>query len=165
MKFQKYVSLVLAVLMLLSMGTLASCDGGENEKTTYGVTLGTVSVEIDAEAEAILAALGAWKTYDASPTCAFEGEDKVYGYGSFDIQTYTADGKDYIHSIYLLDDAYATRKGISVGSTREAVITAYGDPNEESATALTYNADGMVLSFLLRDGTVTNIQYVKVVAD
>lgn len=165
MKLRTYLSLMLSLLMLLSAAWLIACDGEQPQKTTYGVTLGSVPIEIDAEAEAILASLGAWKTYDASPTCAFEGEDKVYGYGSFDVQTYTSAGKDYIHSIYLLDDTYATREGISVGSTRDAVIAAYGEPNEQTASSLTYRADGMTLSFLLRDGTVTNIQYVKTVSD
>ncbi len=151
--------------LLLASCILISCNQEADLHAAYGVTLGTVSVEIDAEAGSILQTLGAWSTYDASPTCAFEGEDKVYGYGSFEIQTYTSGGKDYIHSVYLLDDTYATREGITVGSPKEAVLAAYGTPQEETASALTYRAKGMSLSFLLRGDTVTNIQYIKTVSD
>ncbi len=161
MKKRNLLCAILACVMLLCCISLVSCDGEESKKTTYGVTIGGVVIELDAEAEAILTALGAWKTYDASPTCAYEGEDKVYGYGSFDVQTYTLGGKDYIHSVYLLDDTHATREGISVGSTRDGVVEAYGTPTKETAGALIYEGNAMTLTFLLRDGTVTAIQYVK----
>ena len=158
---KKIVCFALALLMLLGICALTSCNGGQDEKTTYGVTLNGVMIEINAEAEPILSALGAWKDYDASPTCAFEGEDKVYGYGSFEIHTYTLGGKDYVHSVYLLDDSHTTRKGITIGSKSSAVTASYGQPTKTTDGALIYEGDGMTLSFLLRDDRVTNIQYVK----
>ena len=55
-----------------------------------------------------------------------------------------------------------TQKGIAIGSAKDAVVEAYGEPDESSDTSLIYNGDGMKLQFLLRDGTVCDIQYLKV---
>ena len=87
------------------------------------------------------------------------GLDKVYTYAGFEIQTYPIGEKDFVYMIILQDDTVATEKGIRIGATKDAVLTAYGTPNEESANALTYNGKGMYLQFILREGTVTSIQY------
>ena len=154
--------LILLGALLLTLGALVACDGAEeSQKTPYSFAVGSAIVEIDGEAEAILQEIGPWSTYDESPSCAFEGLDKMYGYGPFDVATYPLEDKDYIFAVYLNDDTCATREGIRVGDTRDAVLQAYGTPDEESDTYLRYAASGMTLSFLLKNGTVTNIQYVK----
>ena len=149
------------MLMLALLCMLCACDGGEDIKKSYAVTLNDVKVKIDAEADSVLSALGEWTTYDESPSCAFEGLDKIFGYGAFDILTYPLNGKDYVSGIYLNDDTYTTEEGIAVGAMREAVIEAYGEPDSQSDSYLCYEGDGMSLTFLLKDGRVTNIQYVK----
>lgn len=153
--------LLLSALLALS---LCACVDPVREPTAYAAAIEGVRISVDDPAETVLSALGAWTSYDESPSCAFEGMDKIYGYGSFEIQTYTKDGKDYIRAIYLIDDGCRTQRDIAIGDTAEAVKAAYGTPTEESATALKYAASGMTLTFLLRDGVVTNIQYLKDVA-
>lgn len=158
---KKILCLLLSALLALS---LCACVDPAIEPTAYAAAIEGVRIGVDDPAEAVLSALGAWSSYDESPSCAFEGMDKIYGYGSFEIQTYTKDGKDYIRAIYLIDDGCRTQRDIAIGDTAEAVKTAYGTPTEESETALKYAASGMTLTFLLRDGVVTNIQYLKNVA-
>lgn len=150
--------LLLSVLLALS---LCACVDPVTEKTTYAAAIEGVRIAVDDPAESVLSALGAWSSYDESPSCAFEGLDKIYGYGSFEIQTYTKDGKDYIRAIYLIDDGCRTQRGITIGDTVEAVKEAYGTPTQESESSLQYAGDGMTLAFLIRDGRVTNIQYLK----
>ena len=156
---KRFFAILLALLMTAA---LCACDGGEApKKEAYGATVKGISVEIDADAAAVLGALGAWSSYDESPSCAFEGLDKIYGYGAFDLLTYPLDGKDYVSGIYLNDDTYTTRKGVRVGDAKESVTAAYGAADEETASYLRYAAEGMTLTFLIKDGKVTNIQYVK----
>lgn len=150
--------LLLSVLLVLS---LCACVDPVTEKTTYAAVIEGVRIAVDDPAESVLSALGAWSSYDESPSCAFEGLDKIYGYGSFEIQTYTKDGKDYIRAIYLIDDGCRTQRDITIGDTVEAVKEAYGTPTQESESSLQYAGDGMTLAFLIRDGRVTNIQYLK----
>ena len=149
------------ILILVLLCLLCACDGGENTKKTYAVTLNDVKIEIDAEANSILHAVGSWLTYDESPSCAFDGLDRIYNYGAFEIQTYPIEGQEFIANVYLNDDTVATEEGIAVGAEREAVIQAYGEADSQSDTYLRYEGEGMSLTFLLKDGRVTNIQYVK----
>lgn len=158
---KKTACLLLSVLMALS---LCACVDPVTEKVTYAAAVEGVRIAVDDPAEPVLSALGEWSSYDESPSCAFEGLDKIYGYGSFEIQTYTKDGKDYIRAIYLIDDGCRTQRDIAIGDTAEAVKEAYGTPTRESEGSLQYAGEGMTLTFLLRDGIVTNIQYLKDVA-
>ena len=156
---------ILIYLLLAAMAlTLAAC--GENdppaeENNTYSFTSGTTKIAINDDAAPILASLGAWRDYAESASCAFEGLDKVYTYAGFEIQTYPVGEKDFVYIIALQDDTVATEKGIRIGDAKDAVITAYGTPSNQTDTSLTYNGEGMYLQFILRDGAVTSIQYCK----
>ena len=154
------IYLLLATMVL----TFVACNNNNppaEQGKSYTFVSGTTQIAIDADAAPILAALGQWRDYAESASCAFEGLDKVYTYAGFEIQTYPMNEKDFVYMIILQDDTVATEKGVRIGDAKEAVITAYGTPDSESDTALTYNATGMYLQFILRDGTVTSIQYTK----
>ncbi len=151
------------LLVVLLLAALCACTDGETDAVEYVFSVGDVKIELDAAAEPILSALGEPKQYSESPSCAFEGLDKVYVYAGFQIQTYPLNGKDYILSVDLTDDSHTTKEGAAIGNTRDRVVEIYGAPAEESATALIYRdaEKGHTLQFLLRDGKVTNIQYLK----
>ena len=157
---KKFAIYLLLAAMLL---TLAACqDTSTPQAPTYAFTTnGGIEIAIDADAAPILSALGEWREYAESASCAFEGLDKVYTYAGFEIQTYPMGEKDFVYAIVLYDDTVTTDKGIHIGSIAAEVITAHGAPAKETATAITYNGEGMTLQFLLRDGTVTSIQYTK----
>jgi hypothetical protein len=156
---------ILIYLLLAAMAlTLAAC--GENdppaqETNVYTFTSGTTKIAINDDAAPILSALGAWRDYAESASCAFEGLDKVYTYAGFELQTYPMGEKDFVYMIILQDDTVATEQGIRIGDTKDAVLAAYGTPDKQTDTALTYNGTGMYLQFILRDGAVNSIQYGK----
>ena len=147
--------------MIFSFFACKENDPPAEEGKTYTFTSGSTKIAIDADAAPILNALGAWRDYAESASCAFEGLDKVYTYAGFEVQTYPMGEKDFVYMIILQDDTVATEKGIRIGDAKDAVITAYGAPSQETATSLTYNGKGMYLQFILRDGMVTSIQYCK----
>lgn len=151
------------ILLAATVLCFAACNNNNppEETKTYTFTNGTTKIAINADAAPILAALGQWRDYAESASCAFEGLDKVYTYAGFEIQTYPMGEQDFVYMIILQDDTVATEKGIRIGATKDAVIAAYGTPDQETATALTYNGEGMYLQFILRDGAVTSIQYCK----
>jgi hypothetical protein len=155
--------ILIFLLLAATVFSFAACKDNTTPPTeegkTYTFTSGTTQIAINADAAPILVALGQWRDYAESASCAFEGLDKVYTYAGFEIQTYPIGEKDFVYMIILQDDTVATEKGIRIGATKDAVLTAYGTPNEESANALTYNGKGMYLQFILREGTVTSIQY------
>ena len=156
--------LILCLLCISLMIAFISCQEPESTGSSFGMMkIGGTEITVDADAASILSALGEAKDYDESPSCAFEGMDKIYVYNGFRIQTYTMSGKDYIRSVELLDDTYSTPEGITIGSATEAVTAAYGAPTKQTDTGLQYvqNERGVTMQFLLRDGLVTNIQYFK----
>ena len=53
----------------------------------------------------------------------------------------------------------STEKGISVGSTADAVKAAYGEPINATDNMLVYGKAGMTLRFNLKDGVVSTILY------
>lgn len=160
---KRYASLLLIVCMLIAL--LSACGGeqpGEQPKS-YTFKKGTLEIAVDADATPILAALGAYKAYDATPSCAFAGEDKIYVYDGFQLQTYqkTAGGADYVYSVVLTDDTYTTSEGIAIGSTSSLVLEKYGTPDEKTDTSITYSTARESLRFLIKDGSVTSVQYLK----
>ncbi len=158
---KKILIYLLLAATVLSFVACKDNNPPAEEGKTYTFTSGTTKIAIDADMAPILAALGAWRDYAESASCAFEGLDKVYTYAGFEIQTYPEGEKDFVYIIVLQDDTVATEKGVRIGDAKEAVITAYGNPTSQTETSLTYNGEGMYLQFILRDGAVTSIQYCK----
>ena len=155
----KKLAFLLALCLLLA--PLCACAEESEQPTTYTFTASGVQIAIDAEAAPILSALGEWSAFDESPSCAFEGMDKVYTYNAYEIETYCQKNVDYVAKVRLLDDSVKTAKGIAIGAKKADVTAAYGTPTTESETELTYQASGMRLQFLLRNGIVSGIQYLK----
>ena len=147
-------------LMIASCTPAEPADDGRN----YVFVKGELTVRIGSDAKTVLDALGTPNQYSESPSCLFDGLDKVYAYGGFRIQTYPDGAQERIYSVELLDDSVATPEGIAIGSARADVIAAYGSEMRETASALIYTdaADGTELMFSIRDGRVTNIQYKKI---
>ena len=62
-----------------------------------------------------------------------------------------------------VDEDVCTKEGIRVGASASDVIAAYGEASTHTDSAIVYEntAAKTRLQFLLRDGKVTNIQYLK----
>ena len=77
------------ILLAATVLCFAACNNNNppEETKTYTFTNGTTKIAINADAAPILAALGQWRDYAESASCAFEGLDKVYTYAGFEIQT------------------------------------------------------------------------------
>lgn len=161
---KKIISLMLAVLTLC---LLASCAEETPEGSSFRpFAVGNVTVTLDAEADGIIGALGEPKAFAETGSCYGDGKDKVYQYTSYKIMTYSKAGKDYILSVEIYDDAddtVATPEGIRVGDSAESVTARHGTPDSQNDLQIAYldSENGAKLQFLLRDGKVTNIQYLK----
>ncbi len=111
------------------------------------------------EAAPVLEVLGEPLTYLEAPSCAFQGTDRIYGFGSYEITTYEKDGKEYIYDIYFLDDSVTTDEGIYIGCTKEDMEAAYGTEYQEAAGSYTYIKDDMTLQFIMEQDTIVAIRY------
>lgn len=144
-------------------------DKAETNKVTepkgYVFEYNGVKIGMDMEAAPIIAALGEADSYFEAPSCAFEGLDKTYSYGSFEIDTYEQDGKDYISTIFFCDDLIETPEGVCLFETKEEMMKAYGEGFKEEFGMLVYEKDGMKLKFILDGDEITSIEYSSTVLD
>ena len=172
---KKILTLVLAVCLVF---TLAACGSDTPGGTTPGsgtpseptvnehfvFNYNGTAIKLHANMAPILAALGEPKTYTESTSCAFEGLDKTYYYGSFYIDTYPIGDQDYVYDFWFADDSVATTEGIYIGSTQAQVEAAYGADNFNGSNAYIVTKGDGQLTVILKDGKVSSIQYSIIVA-
>ena len=155
----KRISLfLLAAIMLLSLVGCGSTDIDPQEEN-FSFTYNGIKITLGAEAAPIIDALGEPRSYTEEPSCAFEGMDKTYYYGSFYISTYSLDGKDHIYNLWFADDGVATDEGIRIGSTQSQVEDAYGKDCFNGTNIFVMPKGQSKLVILIEDGKVSSIRY------
>ena len=112
----------------------------------------------------VLAKLGKDYKYSEATSCLFVGMDKTFDYTYLQVFTIPKDTTDLLDGIYLLDDRYATARGIRVGASRDDVVAAYGARDGEDS--LIYNVGGdpndisqPYVEFVFENGKVSAISY------
>ena len=159
---------ILCVLLTLAaLCALCACEPKDSENVDFAsFAYNGTSVPLDAEAAPILSALGDPVAFAETNSCYGDGKDKVYQYQSFKVTTYSSKGKDYVLLVEIFDDTdedACTVEGIRIGASASDVSAKYGAAKEQSDTSVVYEnwSTKTRLQFLLRDGKVTNIQYLK----
>ena len=152
--------LLLLALAILTVGIMLVSCGGGNKVDKYIFKSGSVDIVPGEDSTAALSALGKESAYDEVDIgCGNNEVGKVYSYSGFKIQTYPDNSKDYIDTVTITNDSVSTPEGISIGSSRDDVIKAYGDGYTEKSNGIVYIKDKTTLSFVIRDGAVTSIIY------
>lgn len=116
-------------------------------------------IAMKAPAEPIVAALGEPKSYTEEPSCAFDGLDKTYYYGSFYMTTYPEDGKDFIYSLWFADDSVSTAEGVCIGMAQADVEKAYGADSFNGSNAYILTQGETRLTIILTENAVSSILY------
>lgn len=151
------------VLTIWAIACIIGCTPAEEAIPTraenFRIDCMDTQITINAPAEPILNALGEPTAYTEETSCAFDGLDKTYYYGSFYMTTYP-DGKgDRIGSVWFADDSIATPEGIAIGSPRTAVEAAYGEEGSKGANTIVVTRGESTLTVILTDNTVSTIRY------
>lgn len=149
---------LLAAIMLFSLAGCGTTEPNQQEEN-FSFTYNGTKIMLDAEAAPIIDALGEPRSYTEEPSCAFDGMDKTYYYGSFYLSTYPLDGKDYVYSIWFADDSVATNDGIRIGTTEAQVEAICGADCFNGTNAYTQTQRNSNLTILLKDGIVSSILY------
>lgn len=175
---------MMTAILAGAMIGLAACDNGGNGNTGasnagskvessapaesqaqvskggYSFDANGVAITADMDMDEVKSKIGEYKSVFDAPSCAGEGVDYIYNYGSFEIETYpSADGKNLIGFITLKDDMVSTKEGIDLSMTKADVIKAYGDSYEEAGSSVIYEKGGMKLTFVFEDDKMISIQY------
>ena len=162
---KKIIAMLLAAAMMLCF---AACDTPEtpNNPTdkepvqdSFTFTYKGTKIALHAPADQVIAALGEPLEYSESTSCAFDGLDKSYKYGSFYLETYPIGDKDYVYGWWFVDDLVETDEGICIGSSKAAVDAAYGAENFNGTNAYTVKKGSGVLTIILEKDVVSSVQY------
>ncbi len=172
--------LIYALLCACMLASLTACGGdnsGDNKKETavkkeennankgegFAFDYKGTKITMNAETKSILAALGEPKSMTEEPSCAFDGNDKTYYYGSFYMQTYTMKNVDYVYCLWFADDTVSTEEGIFIGATEDEVKKAYGEDSYNGKNAYIVTKGDSKLTVIVKDGAVSNITYDAIV--
>jgi hypothetical protein len=129
------------------------------QKDGYMFASKDVTIPMNVDAAPIIEKLGDPIEKLEAPSCAFQGMDKIYNYGSFELDTYPNDGADYVSSVDFKDDTVSTPEGICIGSTLADVEAAYGKDYTEESGLYTYIKGDSKLTFIIKDDAVEAITY------
>jgi len=106
--------------------------------------------------DSVIKKLGDAIDVQSAPSCHFDGEDTIYVYDNYSLYTYADGDKDVLYLIEISAEGVTTAEGIGIGSTCDEVKKAYGEPVEETATALCYETSTAFLR-ISHDGSVVEL--------
>lgn len=147
---------------LVWAATLILLISGCSQKTVedeYSFEINGLEITMGETAGSFLTKTGNPMEQYSAPSCAFDGDDTVYDFGSYQITTYLTEGKEIFTGVYLLDDTVSTKEDIKIGSKLSEMISVYGDKYQENYGAYTYSFGLTDLSFVIIDDVITSISY------
>ena len=178
---KKITALLMALCLLLALSACGNTGSGASAGTNAGAnnagqdkvitatqavvedsftfTYKGVDIRMHAPAAPIIAALGEPKTYTEQASCAFQGLDKTYYYGSFYMDTYPVGDQDYVYGWWFVDDTVTTEEGIYIGAAQAEVEKAYGADAYNGSNAYIITDEVGTLTVILEEGKVSSIQY------
>ena len=104
-------------------------------------------------------ALGEYSDVSEVPSCAFDGNDRVYNYGMFELTAYIDGEEERVYSIYFIDPNLPTTEGLRKGDTVDDMKSLYGEDYEVIGTSYDYTRENTVLSIVTQNDVVVSIEY------
>lgn len=165
--FTKFICALMALLCAAVVFTACNSDDdvkdGENSSSPFSIVYKNVTIKLDADAKNVLSALGEPKSADNLGDCGGIGVQTKYEYDDISVNTLKEKDGEKIHKISLLNDLVSTSRGISIGADEASVREAYGKPSAEENGKLIYKSGNLELEFTLKGGSVSAINYRRIV--
>ncbi|HBN82426.1 MAG TPA: hypothetical protein DDZ89_01135 [Clostridiales bacterium] len=134
---------IFCILFLLTI-LFSSCSNTDSfSEKDLEFTVNNVVFRLDQDVAPLLETLGDEYETAEAPSCVYDGMDKTFMYDSVEIYTYPLNGKDLIDEIAFIDSTFETKRGISIGDTKEDLIKAYGED---------YTDEGGVYRYAVKKG-------------
>ena len=93
------------------------------------------------------------------PSCAIEGTDNVYNYGTIEVTAFNDGTGEVIYSVYIVDANTPTNEGLYIGDTVDHVIAAYGEDYTRENGQITYQKGDTLLIMILDGEYVLSIDF------
>ena len=91
------------------------------------------------------------------PSCAIEGTDNVYNYGTFEVTAYNEGNGEEIYSVYFVDANITTSEGLAIGDSKDKTIELYGENYTDNNGEFTYKKGDTLLVILFQNDIVLSI--------
>jgi len=176
---------VYVLIFALAASMAAGCSGGDDTKNTqpagttaaqdgqpstaapvsagdgYTFELNGAEIKPGMTQDDLLAAVGETNNVFEAPSCAGQGTDYTYTYGSVEVSTVPDEnGVNAVSLIVLKDDLVKTPEGVSLFMTMDDMTAAYGDGYTSSGSTYTYQKGNVKLQFIIENDEITSIQYI-----
>ena len=165
---KKVLVILLSFIMLLSF---AAC--GEDTKTEnkggnavlneqvpgHSFTYKGEKIEMGAPSGDIIPKLGEAKSVTEQPSCATDGMDTTYFYGSLYITTSPFEENELFYTAWFVDDSLSTEEGIYIGASKTDVDAAYGEDSFNGLNAYVITKGNTKLTIVIKDDVVSQITY------
>ncbi|SCW68228.1 hypothetical protein SAMN02910456_02571 [Ruminococcaceae bacterium YRB3002] len=131
----------------------------------YVLEVNGTKIRVNTDAKDVIAALGDDYIYFEAPSCAGIGMSKTYTYNNaaFVINTVPVGNIDLISNVGIFLDTVTTPEGIFIGSSKDDVIAAYGQPTSDVGDTLVYEKNDTMLVISMNEGVVAGIAYNQIV--
>lgn len=181
---KRIIIMALVLVLALSLCACGSDNGSADMEITKKNTSDNVSTDADLQTESdeAYADEGTYcftadgvklipgESFDSSklpeaesvftvPSCAIEGTDNVYSYGTFEVTAYDEGSGERIYSVYIFDANISTDEGLSVGDGKDKVIEIYGDDYEDNNGEFTYKKGDTLLVIVFQNDMVLSIDF------
>ena len=93
------------------------------------------------------------------PSCAIEGTDNLYNYGTFELTAFDDGEKELIYSILLTDPNITTTEGLALGDDVQKMVDLYGEGYTQQGNAYVYTGDAELLYIIAQNDKVASIEY------
>ena len=93
------------------------------------------------------------------PSCAIDGTDNVYNYGTIEVTAFNDGTQEIIYSVYIIDANTPTAEGLYIGDTLDMVVSAYGEDYTKEGNQVTYQKGDTLLIVILDGDYVRSIDF------
>lgn len=139
--------------------TQTTQNAEKTEEKEFVFVKDNVQMPMNAKAAEIIEKLGKPQSEFIAPTCAFQGDDKVFTYPGFQLNTYQdGEGNDYVLGVLFTDDSVATAEGLRLFDDISKVKELYGE-TEVKEGLYRYEKGNSILSIVDNNGKVYSIEY------
>lgn len=104
--------------------------------------------------------LGEYSSLYQAPSCVFEGQDNVYAYDGFELNTADYNGEEVVVGMFITGADFKTPSGLHIGSTYDEVVELYGEPDLEEIGQFTWISEDCDVVIVFIDDVAVSISYI-----
>ena len=125
----------------------------------FAFDFGNTTINLNQNISEIIPRVGEPLGIHQTPSCAFEGYDRIFRFPGIQLHTFPQGDNDFIQIISLWDDSITTQEGVYIGASWSDVLATYGTNFYQEMNMKTFTRGNTTLSFYVQNNQVIEITY------